>query len=416
MNKLLTTFKNQKRLVFIIFATFLIQFLMSIIIIFMASMHQVQVQLDQKIHQVKVDVQLKNDVWDLSLYNNDPKLLGTYPLYFIALDGFVIDRRSPIHGFLDTSDFKRLLSYEIPQTIKSASGQSRRIYVRPIIYKNKPVAVLALSYFDPPKELLDQIDSKLNTAADDISTQISFNQGVIDTSKLDARRIHHNISFTIVDAYNSILIRTTNVNSIDRIPNFIDPSYVKNTISSRPMRIVRDSQTNELFLVRSSTFYKDSNPTAVLVIGQSINPILDLLISYSIIEGIFGLLVVFLAACILLFRKTSKKGGIEKNPVVKKVVFNEKNGMLVVDGVAIEIPYATNQFYLLQMLFSHPSKRLETDELLERFGEHISPNNNRKVYDAMTSINKKVLKIIPLKLIINQNKTYQLNPKVLITK
>ena len=67
------------------------------------------------------------------------------------------------------------------------------------------------------------------------------------------------------------------------------------------------------------------------------------------------------------------------------------------------------------MLFSKPTKRWETDELLDRFGEDPELENGRKVYDAMISVNKKVSKVIPLKLILNQNKTYQLNQEFSIS-
>lgn len=406
---------HMHKLIVTLFIAFLLQFLIGIVILFAVSIHQVEMQLDQKIQQVKASVQFENDVWDLSLYNNDSQLLGAYPLYFITLDGFVLDRRSLIRGFLDTSDFKRLLSYTSPQTIKSVTGLSRRIYVKPVTYQDKPIAVVTLSYFDPSNELLDQIDIKLINTADDILSKISFDQDVINTSKLDTRKIPSNISFNIVDRYNSILIKSTNVNSIDRIPNFIDPSYVKNIISSQSKRIVRDNQTKELFFIKSSPFLKNSNPEAVLVIGQSIKPIFSVLKQYSIFEGVVVLFIICLTIYLLVFIKTSKNNSLAKNNILKQVTFNEKKGILTVCEMDIKIPYATNQFYLLQMLFSNPSKRWETDELLDRFGENQTAENSRKVYDAMISVNKKVTQVILLKLILNQNKTYLLNQEFLIS-
>jgi len=415
MHKLFGIFKNQKLFIFIVFTAFLLQFVTGIFMFFMTSINQLQIQLDRKIQQIKADIRFDNDRWDLSLYNADPQLLGTEPLYFIAVDGFVLDRRSPIRGFLDTSDHKRLLSYTSPQTIKNITGNLRRVYAKPILDQDKPVGVVGVSYYNPPDEILDQIDAKLMHTADDILTKISTHLGVIDTSQLDVRRIPNDLSFTIVDAYNSILIKTANVNSIDRIPNFIDPSYVKNITNSGLTRMIRDSQTSELFLIKISPILQDENLIAIVVVGKSIEPAISTLQQYIIFEGVVSLLIVSFAIYLLVFTKISTNEDITKSITFKQVAFSEKRGKLTVNGRNIEIPYATNQYYLLKMLFSKPTKRWETDELLDRFGEDPELENGRKVYDAMISVNKKVSKVIPLKLILNQNKTYQLNQEFSIS-
>ncbi|MBP6882426.1 MAG: hypothetical protein KBC15_02615 [Candidatus Levybacteria bacterium] len=416
MNKLLTKLKNHKRLIFILLGAFLLQLIASLVILLAIFLYQIQQEVDHKIQRVMGDVQWNNGSWDLSSYNTDPILIGTYPLYFITVDGFVLDRRAQIRGFLDTSDFKRLLTFKIPQTVKSITNQSRRVYVKSILYQNKPVGVIAVSYFNPPEALLDQIDIKLVKTANDISAKVSTTQGMINISKIDPRKIPYDISFNIIDSYNTIVTKTVNVNSMNRIPNFIDPSYVRKYTMSSQKRIIRDSQTGEYFFIQSSPIEKNSNPVAVLVIGESIGPFLIVLKQYLAFQGGISVIILFFTVYILLFTKNHNKENLVQSTIPKKIVFNEQRGLLIVEGVDIEIPYATNQFYLLQMLFSNSSKRFETDVLLERFGEHSSSNNNRKVYDAMISINKKVSKIAPLKLILNQNKTYRLNPTILTTK
>lgn len=407
--KLADSFKQHKRFIFIVFIAVLVQFLVGVIVFFGISINQLQKQLDQKIWQIKTDVRFENDAWDLSLYNSDPLLLEKDPLYFIAVDGFVLDRRSPVRGFLDTSDYKRLLSYTTPQTIKNITGNLRRVYAKPIMDQGKSYGVVAVSYYNPPDEVLPQIDLKLTQTADDILATISVHQGVVDTSQLDARKIPYDISFTIVDAYNSILTKTTNVTSFDRIPNFIDPSYVKNITASRPTRFIRDSQTDELFLIQVSQFLKDSNLIAIIAVGLSVEPVLDVFKGYFMFGGVASLFIISWVFSMVVFTKSTKEKDAKYSNVIKQVLFSEKKGKLVINGISIKIPYATNQYYLLKMLFSRPSKRWETDELLDRFGIDVDIKNSRKVYDAMISINKKVYKVVPIKLILNQNKTYQLN-------
>jgi hypothetical protein len=53
------------------------------------------------------------------------------------------------------------------------------------------------------------------------------------------------------------------------------------------------------------------------------------------------------------FTKNHNKENLAQSTIPKKIVFNEQRGLLIVEGVDIEIPYATNQFYLLKMLFSN---------------------------------------------------------------
>ena len=403
-----------RRVFFIILIVLLVQVIGSSIIFFGVFLYQTKAQLDEKIQHVVRDISYQNGSWNLSLYNNDPKLVGIYPLYFITTDGFVLDRRSPIHGFLDTSDFKSLLAYKNIQTVKSITGQFRRIYVKPIINNKKAIGVIAVSYFDPQNSILKQIDNKLVTTANTIATTIRITHGAINTSTVDVRKLPYDVAFTILDSYNTILAKTPNVNNIDRIPNFIDASYIKQALLFSSQKIVRDSLTGEYFYIRSTSLKKNASPVAVFVVGQSLAPLLSMV-------SIFLFLQVIVSVCIaialsIILRSVVKIKTTQVAVRREHIFFSEKKGALSIDGQEIEIPYATNQFYLLQMLFSRPQKRWEMDELLERFGEEPSAENSRKVYDAMLAINKKVEKVIKIQLIFHQSKTYQLNPQIFASK
>lgn len=413
MQKILNIFKNHKRLIYVLLITYSLQFLVGIFLFFLISIHQVWDKLNQKSERILTNVRYTDEKWDLTLYNADPQLLSTEPLYFIAIDGFVLDRRSPIRGFLDTSDFKRLLAFTEPQHFRSISGQLRRLYTKPLIDQGNPVAAVTVSYFEPTDEKLDQIDHSLRSIADNILANISYINGTIDTTRLDVREIPYDYSFAIVDSYNSIVLKTANVSSVDRIPNFIDPSYIKAIKDGPSTRIIRDDQTKELFLIKTARYQKVSELVAIVAIGQSIEPILATLKQYFIFEGIFSIVTVLIVIFILC---RTKKTSLNPSSLPHEINFSATSGILMVDEISIRIPYATNQFYLLQKLFSNPSKRYETDQLLIQIGEFSASEKSRKIYDAMISVNKKVSKVIPIKLIMNQNKTYQLNHEILIKK
>lgn len=84
--------------------------------IYAAASHEVKNSLNSTIQRVKADVHYKDGHWDTSKYDTNPEIPGSYRLYFIAKDGFVIDRWRPIPGYLDTSDFKQLSAYSSPRT------------------------------------------------------------------------------------------------------------------------------------------------------------------------------------------------------------------------------------------------------------------------------------------------------------
>ena len=50
---------------------------------------------------------------------------------------------------------------------------------------------------------------------------------------------------------------------------------------------------------------------------------------------------------------------------VKSIRFDHDKSHLIIDDQTLSISYASNQFYLLDALFSNPKKRWENDELLE---------------------------------------------------
>lgn len=96
------------------------------------------------------------------------------------------------------------------------------------------------------------------------------------------------------------------------------------------------------------------------------------------------------------------------------IQFNEKNSVLKINEIEIPIPYTSNQYYLCKCIVKKRSKRWEYDELLDEFGMGDSDiRANRKVYDAMLAVNKKVFEKTNIKQIIKYDrKTFQFNPKL----
>lgn len=410
--------RKNKEIIFVVFIVILISLVAGILNLFQTYLSHTREGLAQKIVSIKSDFKYEKGKWDLEAYNKDPDLLGFYPLYFMTTDGFVLDRRDPIHGFLDTSDFKRLLSFEKPQTVSSITSQNWRIYVRKIDSVGSTVGVIAVSYYNPPKEIIDQIDQKLIEAADFIYSQLKIEDKNIGTKELNIKAIDYDIAFNIIDSFNTIILKSANVDNTNRIPNFIDPSYVKRQLSQPAEKIIKDSLTGDLFMIRQASLEaSDGSSIGIFVVGQSMSSIIGITQKYILRQTIISILIFLISILVLGFILKNKKGGAASlNYLPQEAFFNQKRGMLSIDGVDIVIPYATNQFYLLQTIFSNPAKRFETDELLERFGEEKSKIGSRKVYDAMLSINKKVSKVADIKLILNQNKTYQLNPKIIALK
>jgi hypothetical protein len=406
-----------KKLIVSLILLLLVQCSISSLILSSIQKNDIKNDLKKKISRAKEDIRYADNQWNIDRYNSDPQLLGNYPLYILTIDGFVLDRRNPIKGFLDSANFDNLLSYENPQTVTSIAGNTRRTFSKTISDKNNEVvALVAVSYLEPQEQALEKIDQRLRENADLIISRIRVNEKTIDTDHVDEREIPYEISFLIVDKYNSTLLKSTNVNNRKRIPTFIDPSYVKKSLDNTGFQIIKDAETNKQFLVLTEPLIKNNQTLGVIAVGSSLENMQDNIRNFALLSGLLS--IVLLAVFAFYLKRMRKDKSILDNQMrnPSKIRFDTKQSLLFIDNQQIEFAYATNQYYLLRSLFANPLKRFETDELLEQFGEVNTQSDGRKVYDTMTNINKKVAGYLREKLIINQNKTYQLNPKLPIEK
>lgn len=392
---------------------FLLQNFIASVIIFSILKNNSEKFINSKIDRIHEDISYDGETWDISRYNADPQILGNYPLYILTNDGFVLDRRSPIPGFLDSSDYNQLLSYVTIQTRESVTGQKRRIMSVPIKNaENENVGVVTVSYFNPRDEVIDQVDAELLDAASYISSKITVKNNEINADNLDERSVPYNISYIIVDTFNTTIKKTSNVNNIRRIPNFIDPSYVKKQLELEGVQFIKEPGTNNYFITLTRPLLKNGKTLGVIIVGENVANMIMLIVKFNIYFGFVNMIVTVILGLLILkiFNKSSY-------PVlVRKIWFDSKKSVIHIDDTNIEIAYATNQYYLLYALFSNPKKRWETDQLLEKFGEVGDATDARKVYDTMANINKKLQGYLKQKLIINQNKTYYLNSKLPLEK
>jgi len=96
---------SHKLLLFFI-VLFSVQLVISSIVIFYISIKRIEDHSSLKISWIKENINYENEKWDISGYNKDPRIIGNYPLYILTTEGYVLDRRQTIAGFLDSSNFK----------------------------------------------------------------------------------------------------------------------------------------------------------------------------------------------------------------------------------------------------------------------------------------------------------------------
>jgi hypothetical protein len=412
-------FKEQQlalKLLGIFFIFYLSQLFVGGFVVYFVAINQTQSYLQTVIERAKEDISYNNGKWNMQRYNADPYMEDN-PTYIVDTNGYVLDRWLPVHGFLDTSDVKHLLSYQKPQTVLSPANQIWRILSVPIIKHGQTIGVTTVAQYNPQNSDLGVIDDRLNSTAQFIQSKITFtSDDSISVQNLDVRDIRYDVSFQVVDRFNNIIAKSNNSNSIDRIPNYVDNSYVGDLLNTSQTRIVKDVVNNESFYLVTSPIY-DANHFVIgaIVVGRSISYISDILRSFMLAESGLGFIAFVLLSLIVykvIDRSLLRFGVHIPTHTFSHISFDKKKSAILIDEDTVAIPYATNQYYLCEALFSSPKKRWEIDELLERFGE-LDTASWRKVYDAMNIVNKKVSSYIDMKLIVAREKTYQINPSLL---
>ncbi len=408
------------RLAIVIVGLFAIQLVLGTIVIYRASLGHVESSLREMTKRVQADIQLENGTWNITKYNADSEIPGANRLYVFANDGFVIDRWRPINGYMNVSDTRQLLAYQTPQTLHTITNQTWRMYSLPVMDGSATIGVVTVSYFNPNEAELYELDQTLHEAAIAIRSQLDIRQGEIDANNVDSRFAPFDISFQVVNQYNRIVGKSGNANSMGGAPDFIDATYVQRALArASEARRVTDSQGSETFLALSEPLTDaQGNTRGVVIAARSIDSVFSVQRAYIIASLGLGaaVLLAWLASIAILHKRAIKYPPAQAqlqqfdSTDLQTICFLKKDCTIVIGDHRIRFAYASNQYYLCQALFSAPRKKWETDELIEKFGEHHDAASWRKVYDAAAAVNKKVGSVMNDKLIVTNNKTYQINP------
>lgn len=381
-----------------------------------AYLLEIKSTLSRTMNTIINDSLYKDGKWNLDAYNSDPDTpspvaSSDFPLYIFTTEGYVIERSKPIWDFYDASDLQYILNFQTPQTITSPTNESWRVLAKAVAHEGGTAAGIYVAKYNPDKDTVN-IDNLLKTTIDKIYSQVSLNNGEIDTSKVNNKDIPYNISFRIVSKYNKIIL------SNGRAPTFIDTSYVESLIGKLGYQIVLDGKTNAPHMVSIAPLNDDKGQIqGIIVVGREIKPLYSTLNKYIMYWLIIGPFILFSLTLILkifvldkaikLSQEYHSKNTNESN--IYKLSFDRTNSQIIIDSTSIKIPYDSNQYYLCDAIFSSPSKRWEADELLEKFGtEFVGKRSVRKIYDATLTVNKKV----KFNLIEYKGKTYRLNQKL----
>ncbi len=382
-----------------------------------SSFNQVEQSLSRLNSRIQQDLVYENGKWNTQLYLADPQTPHPNgssgfqtPLYILTTDGFVIERNLPINGLLDLSDFKHLLQFTNIRYISGTTNEIWRVLSKPLIYDGETKGVIIVSEYNPSTRDTEEIDQRLRDTIDLIASKVTYKNGSLNISGVDIRNIHYEVSFEIVDQYNKVLLNN------GRTPSFIDPSYVHEELPQKNS-IIRDKITNQPFYVKSQALLdKSGKPKGVIVAAKPLDDLYNTLTKYVLLSTIFEIIIVLPVSFLLYFLLKSRVPLIMHDYLTEQkqknephhISFNKEGSYIEIDNKKTIIPYATNQYYLCEAIFSDASKRWNQDELIERFGERVEKNNWRKIYDAYLTVNKKV----SLKLIDYQDKIYRINPEL----
>lgn len=397
---------------------FILQLIISGLLIYFLFLNYSENQLTQTSNEIINDLSYNNGEWNVSKYNADPNIPEKSPLYIITSQGYVIDRMNPIHGYLDKSNIFRLASFSTPQTVNTIENESWRVFSKEIKMNGNIWGIILVAHYNPDPKNVKVANSQLRNTAENIFKKLYIKNNQLNASKVNVLDFNYNISFEVVDQYNNILLKSNNLNYNNKLPDYIDRSYVGSTLSLPQYLQVKDTTTHQIFLVKNNEIKdKHNNVIAIVSLASSITYIYQLIEAFVIIEIIIGILLLLLLITFIhnsiniyisnFLRKNSIDFYDQKK--ITRISFSKKKHTVYINDKSVNIPFATNQYYFCDALFSNPTKKWETDELLDKFGEQ-DLTKWHKVYDTMKLTNKRFIYMLPDKLFIISNKRFQINP------
>jgi len=401
-------------------AAFLVAFVLyltaSYSIIRSLSLHDMKQYLKITATSVSKDFEHSEGVWNTNKYLSDTTTPSETPLYIFSLDGFLIDRRNVISGFLDTSNFAYASSFATPKTIVSPIGEHWRVFSYRIQRNDQEKGVILLGYFEPAGRLEKDIDAVLLANAQMVDSQITVTNGVLDATQIVDKDIDHNISFEVIDTFNR------SHKSIGGPPAYIDKSYLQDALKRKDFTVISDARSQKRYLLHVQPILANGETVGLVVVGQGLDQLSQILGNQLLLSFVAGLLSVFAFAVltVYIYRHDIRKIIEERlamltNPqcaVVDRIAFDSPGSKIIINGIhSIDIPVGSYQHDICTLLFKNPKKLYDTLDLSDAMGELDEQKNvKRLVYDAVEAVNVKVKKLIGMKLISHADKKYCINP------
>lgn len=385
-------------------------------LIYLLLISQAKSNLERTTSRIQEDLILKDGKWDMSLYNADNNISDAHPLYIITSEGFIIERSRPVHGLLDLSRYTLISQYTSPTTVETVTGESWRALSTPILSGDQAMGIILVTTYAPDERNLAEVDQHLQEVIEKVKSNVAVEGDRIDVDRVDSRQLPYDVSFQVVNRFNKVLFQSNNINSITRMPTFIDRSYIDNQLKGDRYKTVTDNLTHTRYLTLTTPLLNEKKIVSGIIVTGI--PLEDL---YSIVKkfalwNIFittGIITLFVPIGYLLLKRIQQSASerIKQKSLPKLITFMKKDCKLVIDNESIDIPYSSYQYYFCQALFQKPQKKWEADELLEILGEDFGPEKWRKIYDTMVALNRKTANMVD-KLFIIRDKRYFVNTQL----
>lgn len=404
------------RLSSVFLGAFVLYLLANYFIIRSLSLSDIKAYLKSTASSVSQDFDYTDGTWNTNEYLSDPTTPSEVPLYIFSLDGFLIDRKNIIRGFLDTSNFAYASSFTTPKTITSPIGEQWRVFSYKIERNGQGKGVILLGFFDPANRSEMELDAVLRTDAQKLDSQITVTDDLLDTTHIVDKEVDPNISFEVIDTFNR------SHKSIGGPPAYIDKSYLQDALSHKDFTVISDTRSQKKYMLHVQPIRASGETVGIVVVGKSLEQFDQILGNQLLLSVIAGLLsvIVFALFTFFIYRHdirdiVEERLAILTNPqlvAVERIVFDLSENKIIINGInTIDIPSDSYQRDICKLLFKNPKKHYDTFDLTEAIGELDEQKNvKRLIYDAVEAVNSKVKKLTGIKLISHADKTYFINP------
>lgn len=404
------------RLSSVFLGAFLLYLLANYFTIRSLSLNDIKEYLKSTASSVSQDFDYTNGKWNTNKYLSDPTTPSEVPLYIFSLDGFLIDRKNIIRGFLDTSNSDYASSFTTPKTIVSPIGEQWRVFSYKIERNGQEKGVIILGFFDPANRSEIDLDAALRADAQKLDSQITIADELLDATQIVDKEVDPNISFEVIDTFNR------SHKSIGGPPAYIDKSYLQDAFAHKDFTVVTDVTSQKKYMLHVQPIQASGETVGIVVVGKGLeqfDQILSNQLLLSVIAGLFSVFI-FTLFTFIIYRHDIKdiveeRLSILTNPqlvTVERIVFDLSVNKIIINGShTIDIPSDSYQLDVCKLLFKNPQKKYDTLDFTEAIGELDEQKNvKRLVYDAVDAVNSKVKKLTGIKLISHANKTYFVNP------